>query len=309
MANPKKTADEDLEEKDDLEEEDEDEDEDEEADEEDSLEDEEEDEEDEEDEEPAAAAPHGHGPAPSHTEVDADYLEPGWWIPHVVLGSLIVVGVLGFFGFFTPLFGRFFASEVDHKTTGSAQPSASAPAATAAPTATVTQRPQPTARPSADPNPTFGAKRIVVQYAGAKGLPVAPGSPVPPPAGSAAPVASGSAKPAASAAPSAKPAASAAPAASGSASPTAPLPTRTKEEAKARAEEALKEIKAGSKFEEVAAKYSDEPGAKTTGGNLGNFKRGVYDPVLEKMVEKTKVGEVSEIFETQYGYEIITRTK
>jgi len=90
--------------------------------EEDREEDEEEDddEEDDEDEEPAAAQPvearrararrdddHGHGHDHDHDHDDegSDADDPYWWTPHAVMGALVLIGVLGFFGVFNKILG------------------------------------------------------------------------------------------------------------------------------------------------------------------------------------------------------------
>jgi hypothetical protein len=86
--------------------------------------------------------------------------------------------------------------------------------------------------------------------------------------------------------------------------------TRTKEEALARAKEALAKAKApGAKFEDVVAEYSDEPRAAERGGNLGNFRRGAMVKEFQEGLEKTKVGAISDIVETPFGYHVILRTR
>jgi parvulin-like peptidyl-prolyl isomerase len=89
----------------------------------------------------------------------------------------------------------------------------------------------------------------------------------------------------------------------------APTVTRTDDEAKARATEALKKAKSGAKFEDLVKEYSDEPGAGARGGDLGKFRKGRMDPVFQAAVEKLKVGEVSDLVKTQFGYHIIMRTQ
>jgi len=85
--------------------------------------------------------------------------------------------------------------------------------------------------------------------------------------------------------------------------------TRTKEEAKARAEEGLKKVKDGKKFEDIVGEYSDEPGAGARGGDLGVFPKGAMVAPFQEAVEKLKVGEVSGLVETPFGYHVILRTK
>jgi parvulin-like peptidyl-prolyl isomerase len=85
--------------------------------------------------------------------------------------------------------------------------------------------------------------------------------------------------------------------------------TRTEEEAKARATEALKKAKSGTKFEDVVKEYSDEPGAAQRGGDLGKFKKGQMVPDFQAAVEKLKVGEISDLVKTPFGYHVILRTQ
>ncbi|MBI4951338.1 MAG: peptidylprolyl isomerase [Myxococcales bacterium] len=86
--------------------------------------------------------------------------------------------------------------------------------------------------------------------------------------------------------------------------------TRTKEEALARAKEALGKAKGGAKFEELVGAYSDEPGAAARGGDMGNFRRNTQPTVLQTELEKTKVGEVlAEAVESPRGYHVVLRTK
>jgi parvulin-like peptidyl-prolyl isomerase len=89
----------------------------------------------------------------------------------------------------------------------------------------------------------------------------------------------------------------------------APTITRTEDEAKARATEAMKKAKGGTKFEDVVKEYSDEPGAATRGGDLGKFKKGQMVPDFQTAVEKLKVGEISDLVKTPFGYHVILRTQ
>ncbi len=85
---------------------------------------------------------------------------------------------------------------------------------------------------------------------------------------------------------------------------------RSKEEAKKRAEEAEKKAKApGAKFEDLVKEYSDEPGAAARGGDLGTFKKGSMVPEFQNALDKMKVGDVSAVVETPFGYHVILRTK
>ncbi|WP_437620963.1 peptidylprolyl isomerase [Sorangium sp. So ce1151] len=84
---------------------------------------------------------------------------------------------------------------------------------------------------------------------------------------------------------------------------------RTRDEARARAQEALLKIRGGQSFEQAVTEYSDEPGAGERGGDLGVFERGVMVKGFSDVAFALKVGEVSEIVETPFGFHIIKRTE
>jgi hypothetical protein len=84
---------------------------------------------------------------------------------------------------------------------------------------------------------------------------------------------------------------------------------RTRADAKARAEEALAKIRAGADFDAMVEEYSDEPGAKERHGDLERFGRRTMVKAFEDAAFKLKVGEVSDIVETPFGFHIIKRTE
>lgn len=230
---------------------------------EDEGDDEEEDEEDEEDdaEEAVDAKPakDARRHRPEHEESDhsaggEDEEDPTWWAPHLVLGVLILLGILGFFGVFNKTLGFLAAKPAQ----GTEQP-ATKPETNKAAEAPKTppQQPPQQAQP---PREMFGAKHLLVMYKGGRRAPE--------------------------------------------------NITRTKEEAKARAEEALKKAKEKkAPFEDLVKEYSDEPGAGARGGDLGKFPKGAMVPEFQAGLEKIKVGEVSDLVETPFGYHVILRTQ
>lgn len=85
--------------------------------------------------------------------------------------------------------------------------------------------------------------------------------------------------------------------------------TRTKEEAKARAEEGLAKVKKGADFAKIVGEYSDEPGAGARGGALGEFTAARMVKPFSDAAFKLKVGQLSGLVETPFGYHVIKRTK
>lgn len=66
-----------------------------------------------------------------------------------------------------------------------------------------------------------------------------------------------------------------------------------------------KVIAGTSTFEDVASKFSQDPGSALRGGDLGFAKRGVYVPEFEAAVFTMAKDEISEIIETEFGFHFI----
>ena len=76
--------------------------------------------------------------------------------------------------------------------------------------------------------------------------------------------------------------------------------------AKAKAEDILKQLKAGADFAKLAEKYSDDPGSAKNGGDLGWVERGtMVKPFEDALFNISKVGDMAGPIRSQYGYHII----
>ena len=76
-------------------------------------------------------------------------------------------------------------------------------------------------------------------------------------------------------------------------------------EIRTKAEDILKQVKKGAKFEDLATKYSEDPGSKTKGGDLGWLVQGQTVPEFEKAAFSLDKGAISNLVKTQYGFHII----
>jgi len=80
---------------------------------------------------------------------------------------------------------------------------------------------------------------------------------------------------------------------------------KTDAAAKAKAEDILKQIKAGASFADLAKKNSDDPGSKDQGGELPMIATSSLDPAYAKAAMALNPGQTSDVVRSSFGYHII----
>jgi peptidyl-prolyl cis-trans isomerase SurA len=76
----------------------------------------------------------------------------------------------------------------------------------------------------------------------------------------------------------------------------------------ARIQDIHNQLLKGADFAELAKKYSEDPGSKQNGGDLGFFERRVMIKEFDEAAFNLKKGQISDIIKTNYGFHILKVT-
>lgn len=78
-----------------------------------------------------------------------------------------------------------------------------------------------------------------------------------------------------------------------------------KKDARKLAEYYRQRVIRGESMSSIAKLYSEDPGSASNGGQYDNVVRGMMVPEFEKVAFSLKPNEISEVFETSYGFHFI----
>ena len=67
----------------------------------------------------------------------------------------------------------------------------------------------------------------------------------------------------------------------------------------------IQEVREGEDFATLAVLYSEDPGSASKGGDLGMVPRGTMVPEFDEVAFQLSDGEISGVFETEFGYHIM----
>ncbi|MDY6890707.1 MAG: peptidylprolyl isomerase [Pseudomonadota bacterium] len=84
-----------------------------------------------------------------------------------------------------------------------------------------------------------------------------------------------------------------------------PNEIRTPEQTRRLIEELYRRLQAGEPFDELARRYSDDAASGSQGGDLGWVQNGQMVPEFEQVMNNTPKGEISEPFQSRFGWHIL----
>lgn len=79
---------------------------------------------------------------------------------------------------------------------------------------------------------------------------------------------------------------------------------RDDDQARTQARDIYNRLKAGEDFAKLAKEFSDDPGSKNSGGDLGFQPPGVFVPEFQSRLDQLQPNEISEPFRTQFGWHV-----
>ena len=80
---------------------------------------------------------------------------------------------------------------------------------------------------------------------------------------------------------------------------------RTPSQTKDLIQEIYNNLKNGDDFEGLAREYSEDPGSKLDGGDLGWSTPSAFDPIFAEVINKTAINEISEPFKSSFGWHVL----
>ena len=89
------------------------------------------------------------------------------------------------------------------------------------------------------------------------------------------------------------------------AGPDGKVDQKAMDEARAKAQDVLKQVKATGDWDGLAKKYSGDPGSKDKGGELGWLNRGQTVAEFDKVAFAQNKGQISDPVQTSFGFHII----
>ena len=84
-----------------------------------------------------------------------------------------------------------------------------------------------------------------------------------------------------------------------------PSEIRTENQTKMLINDIYNRLKEGEDFKQLARQFSEDPGSKMDGGELGWSNPGDYDPAFEMTLNATEIGQLSEPVKSSFGWHII----
>ena len=84
-----------------------------------------------------------------------------------------------------------------------------------------------------------------------------------------------------------------------------PSEIRTENQAKELINSIYQRLVEGEDFKQLARQFSEDPGSKMDGGELGWSNPGDYDPAFEQTLNATEIGQLSEPVKSSFGWHII----